>query len=312
MGLERYGCFFALLRAALHPGDGPFCPGGADWQFIYDTAVRHCVQGVMYDAVKDLPAGSGVSPVLAAGWLSDALQAERDYARIREVSGRLAALWKAAGVDAQVLKGLECARFYPVPEHRINGDIDWWMRGEESWNRALEVLKDKGIQWSVDSDGDLCYEVDGVVVEHHRSGFVEDSPEAELLFLAEHVFHHAAVSGVGLRQLCDYAMALERLEGKYDREHYLALASSAGLSGWVRLLESALSVVREVDCPPCCLGSRVRTLLELVMDDGNFGLGRGKRFRYIFRRLYAVGLSAPVRFAGRWVGLAVGRIKRIV
>lgn len=312
MGLDRYGFFFELLRAALHPGDGCPCPGGADWQFVYDTAVRHCVQGVTYDAVKDLPAGSGVSPVLAARWLSDALQAERDYAHIREVSGRLASLWKAAGVDAQVLKGLECARFYPVPEHRINGDIDWWIRGEESWGRALEALKDKGVRWSVDSDGDVCYEVDGVVVEHHRRGFVEDSPEAGLLFLSEHVFHHAAVSGVGLRQLCDYAMALERLEGKYDREHYLALASSTGLRGWVHLLESALAVLREGGCPPDRLGGRARAFLELVMDDGNFGLGRGRRFRYFFRRLYAVGLSAPVRFAGRWAGLAVGRIKRIV
>lgn len=118
-----------------------------------------------------------------------------------------------------------------------------------------------GVRWSVDSDGDVCYEVDGVVVEHHRRGFVEDSPEA-------------------------------------------------GLRGWVRLLESALAVLREGGCPPDRLGGRARAFLKLVMDDGNFG--RGRRFRYFFRRLYAVGLSAPVRFAGRWAGLAVGRIKRIV
>ena len=305
--------FFSLLRKALVPGGGEVDVAGADWDMIFSTACRHSVQAVMFDAVRDLPAGSGLSPLLAARWLMEAGEAEKEYGRIKSVVEAQRAVWESRGIDAVLLKGLESAKYYPVPEHRINGDIDWWMRGRESWDSALGWLGEEGIGWKRDSDGDISYEYSGVLVEHHRKGFAGEGPEAELLYLAEHVFHHAAVSGVGLRQVCDYAMALRYFDGTFDRDRYVSLAASRGFAGWVRLLDAAVALIMDGgEGLPAGLRRRAERLLALIMEDGNFGLDRKKRFGAFFTRAAAVGVSAPIRFILRWGGLGVGRLKRIL
>ena len=300
--------FFVLLRDALHPGKEALKLHNPDWEGIYRTACRHCVQGIMFDAVQRLPSGSGLTPSLAAMWLRDAMKAESEYERIKSLVAVQSAVWKELGIDAVLLKGLESARYYPVPSHRINGDIDWWMKSGKDWNLALDWLRREHIPWQKDSDGDIFYEKDGVVVEHHRKGLLSDGPEAELLFLAGHLFHHAAVSGVGLRHFCDYAMALEWYEGKYDRGLLDAMASSAGLHGWMVLLDGAVSAF--MTGSPA--GKKEDALLSLIMDDGNFGKDGGRRFGSFFRRAAVVGSAAPGPFVRRWVGLALGRMKRIL
>lgn len=300
--------FFILLRDALHPGKEVLNLHNPDWESIYRTASRHCVQGIMFDAVQRLPSGSGMTPTLAALWLRDAMKIESEYGRIKSLVAEQLAVWNELGIDAVLLKGLNSAKYYPVPSHRVSGDIDWWMRSEKDWNMAMDWLRREHIAWQKDSDGDISYEKDGIIVEHHRKGLVADGPEAELLFLAGHLFHHVAVSGVGLRQLCDYAMALEWYEGKYDRKLLASMASAKGLSAWLRLLDSSVSSLMS----GTATGRKEEALLSLIMDDGNFGLEGGRRFRSFFRRARVVGTVAPGQFIGRWLGLAIGRMKRIL
>lgn len=302
-GLDRYAVFFSLLRKALVPeGDMPDV-SGADWEFIFSTAGRHFVRALLYDAVKVLPPGSGISPVLAAGWLVSAKEAENNYKKISGVVDFQRGIWSSKGIDAVLLKGLCCSRFYPVPEHRTSGDIDWWMRGRADWDAALEWLTEEGLRWETDSDGDISYAYAGMVVEHHRKGLSGDGPEAELLFLADHVFHHAAVSGVGLRQVCDYAMA---------RRYHGDIPLSGG-GGWVRLLDAVAAIIMDPGVSlPSGLRRRAESFLALVMEDGNFGLDRKNRFGQFFRRAAVVGVTAPGKFIARWLGLGVGRMKRIL
>ena len=300
--------FFVLLRDALHPGKEALELHNPDWGSIYRTACRHCVQGIMFDAVQRLPAGSGITPTLAAMWLRDAMKIESEYECIKALVAEQSAVWKELGIDAVLLKGLNSAKYYPVPSHRVSGDIDWWMRSGKDWNMALDWLRREQIAWQKDSDGDISYEKGGIIVEHHRKGLVADGPEAELLFLAGHLFHHAAVSGIGLRHFCDYAMALDWYEGKYDRKLLASMASARGLSAWLHLLDSTVYVFM-TGVPA---GKREDALLSLLMDDGNFGLEGGHRFRSFFRRAGVVGTVAPGQFAKRWLSLAIGRMKRIL
>ena len=297
----KYGHFLTVLRASLNRWPEPVRLEEADWEFVFDTACRHCMESVLFDYVKDLPADSGISPLLAAKWYSASIREEKNYAAVAAAVDGQRKEWREKGIDAVLLKGLECSAFYPVPEHRSFGDIDWWMRTETDWNKALDVLKGNGIRWRQDSDGDISYSLGNIPVEHHRRGPVEDSPEGTVLYLAEHVFHHAAVYGVGLRQICDYALASGNLP--IDGEKLFHMARKEGLDRWLGLLDNVTEVLMDGSNPD----RRTEAFLKLVLADGNFGEGRIslKRMVILFR-------SAPQKFFERWAGLAVGRIKRFL
>lgn len=308
--------FLTLLRCSLWGGAVPagFALDGEQWRTLYDLARRQSVHTVMFDVVKELPRSAGLPASLAASWLIGAQNAERNYARISAIVAKQRSTWTKRGIAAVLLKGLETAALYPVPEHRPIGDIDWYIP-DKDWDRAVGVLEDNRIEYRYDSDGDLGYVLGGVVVEHHRKGLVEESPEARLLLLNGHIFHHASVSGAGFRQLCDYALALNRYRGQYDEEKYRAMLKDEGLLRWSGLLHGLLE--RELgvspDCIPHCGSHKVSAkdidrLLDLVLSDGNFGLGKRRRYSGFWRRFLLFMGYAPSPFIKRWSGLAKGRI----
>lgn len=308
-GFEKYAPFLSLLSIAM---DGPrvdirFTEG--QWRDIYATACRQSVQGLLLDAVKTLPQGSGIGKGLLAEWLIAERGLEESYQKHSAIVAKQRGTWEKHGVDAVLLKGLTSAAFYPVPSHRVLGDIDWWMKTDRDWDNALEVLSSNGLAWEHDSDGDIHYELAGVVVEHHHDGLVEDGPVGELFLRNEHVLHHAMVMGVGMRQICDYAFALRSLEGQYDRDEYENVLRREGILKWTLVLEELVRGLQAGTCPES-LSKKARRLLVLVMEDGNMGLDKPNRFSGFFPRATLFLGLCPGKFIGRWCSLAVGRVKR--
>lgn len=298
--------FWRLLRCAIKgvPLTGGICLGTDDWEKIYSTACRQSVQGVMFSCIESLPPGSGLPQDLAAKWYADVRRIEDEYARQSAVASKQMSTWKKHGVDAVLLKGLSVAPFYPVPQRRVSGDIDWWMRTSSDWDKALEVLQANGLEWEMDSDGDIHYNLAGVVIEHHREGLVEDGPAGVLYLLNEHIMHHAMVFGVGLRQICDYALALQRYVGTEWEARYRRIVSERGMEKWTGVLDAAVDAL---------LGESVvaeNPLIDLVMLDGNMGLDKANRFSGFWKRASLFAKVAPGAFASRWFGLVVGRIKK--
>ncbi len=174
-------------------------------------------------------------------------------------------------------------------------------------DRAEEIIESKGIKVSRMPDGSLSYSWKGIEIEHHPSvvdlnsprlknwvktldndpGFVpsslagglwEPSPELNALLLNTHILKHAIGKGIGLRQMCDLAMAYHRMseeEKSAERgERIFSLYRQAGILKWSRLLHSFLVGViglpeeelpyseRDVDYAP---------LMTVVEEGGNFG-----------------------------------------
>lgn len=297
--LSEYKWFLALLRRSLGIApsreyswmkDLPVPELSAlQWEFVFNTAVRQGVVGIMYSAVKDLPVPSD----MARKWLLATQDIEQSYNLHQEIVRTQCRAWAKHGIDAVLLKGLESAKLYPSPELRTCGDIDWWIHDEGDWKKALKVLESNNISWEEDSDGDIHYMLGGVVVEHHRKGLEAEGPEGVLLLLCEHILHHAMVAGVGLKQVCDYIMALRYYEGHYDKNSYQALLASRGMEKWNRIL---------LRMP--------RNLLRMILSDGN--MGHDKKWRYsglVFRWIFFLHVC-PAAMIRRWWGLAVGRVKR--
>lgn len=308
--LDIYGPFFSLLASSLD-GTVPSClpSDPAGWMFIYETARRHAVHGVLFDVIEKLPAGSGIPEELAADWLMDVRKIEADNSRIEAVVGKQRAAWARHGIDAVLVKGLETAAFYPNPAHRAIGDIDWWMKSSDDWNKALEVVGNNGLEWRTDSDGDISYELGGVMVEHHRKGLEAERPEGVLLMLNEHILHHAMVFGAGMRQLYDYAAALKYYEGRYDRAVYASLLKERHMARWTAVLHSALAEAGLYGTDSMRSADGLR-LLRLVMEDGNLGMDKSRRTSGFFRRVVLMLRIAPACLLGRWAALAGGRLKK--
>lgn len=307
--LDIYGPFFSLLASSLDGNVPPSLPAdAAGWWFVYETARRHAVHGVLFDVIEKLPAGSGIPEELAADWLMDVRKIEADNSCIEAVVGKQKEAWARHGIDAVLLKGLETAAYYPCPAHRAIGDIDWWMKSSNDWDKALDVVGNNGLKWRTDSDGDISYELGGVMVEHHRKGLEAEGPEGVLLMLNEHILHHAMVFGAGMRQLYDYAAALKYYEGRYDRAVYASLLEERHITRWTAVLHSALAEAGlygtdGIRCADC------RRLLGLVMEDGNLGMDKSRRSSGLLRRATLLLRIAPARLLSRWAALARGRIK---
>lgn len=317
--MNTYPPLASLLKTALwngKPDASVLAPlSVVDWEKLYDSAVRQTVGGVVFDAVSEwsLDARCTIPPALYARWHADVVAIEKSNAHIGSVVEKQTAAWKRHGVSAILLKGPRCARFYPKPERRSSGDIDWYFPDGASWTKALQVVRDNGLKCSVDSDGDVSYTLAGVVVEHHRNGPEGDGPEAELAFLVGHVFNHFSTSGVGLRQLCDLALALTALEGEFDGESLYHLLKERGMDCFFALV--CAFMVRDLGLEPGYDDESVRqkdvdSFRALLLADGNFGLGKKVRFSGFCRRTGLCIRYAPVAFSKRWSGLACGRLKR--
>ena len=186
----------------------------AQWEELHRLAQRQGVLALVYDGLcTSFPSASDISAAidmmsveLAARWATEVLENERGYERMASVIELQRRAWEKRGLEAVLQKGHSVAAYYPVPEHRSCGDIDWYFSRREDFRKACCVAQENGLELKWDSDGDVSYTLSGMVVEHHRKGMPQDTPEQMLLMLEDHVLKHAMVMGVGLKQVCDVAI----------------------------------------------------------------------------------------------------------
>lgn len=302
--------FFKLLRESLFGYDaGEIALSENEWIALYLTARRQACQAVVYDAA----AKYSMPGLLRERWAEDVLKIENRNARIKKVAEKQMAAWERRGIGAVELKGQAVAALYPRPEHRICGDIDWWFPREGDWEKALDAAHENKCVTKVDSDGDVHYLLATVMVEHHRNGFRENTPEGRIAFLCWHIAKHAMVFGVGMRQVCDYALTVKKYDATYDRAKVAGFCHDMRLGRFLPILNRAVEILFAPEpktCEDVRLERRARKFIDLVMTDGNFGHDRKHMVKGFFMRLAFFLDCAPRAFFGRWGQLISGRIRR--
>lgn len=308
------------------------------WKDLYTFAESHTLVGILYDALNALPEDNDAPPELLLTWVVAVQRIEDAYARHSKIVGMQRAAWEKRGLKALLLKGLDSAAMYIVPEHRSCGDIDWYFGSDDDWSAANAIAAGNGCKLETDSDGDVHYLLSGVVVEHHRrwndassararrvmDALPPEKPEAQLLMRNVHILKHVMVGGIGLRQFCDLALAYRYYDGQYDPARLVELLEKAGLAKWNRLLNAFLAKVLEceyIDKENKLPEADLEWLVETVFDDGNFGKSRqgagGKARRGAFA-LFRSAMSrsllflryAPREYIARINSLVIGRMKR--
>lgn len=312
---KGYRALTCLLRAGLWQESsweaGIFPLDKTEWENLYVRAGKQAVLGIVWDGICLLPKEWCPSRQLLAKWLLTMERMTERFVAMEERMAEQAKEWDRRGLTAVLLKGHGVADMYPHPAHRTCGDIDWYFPKQQDWETVLHWAEERGEKPETDSDGDVHYTWKDTVVEHHRhwehlsnpsgrkflkkleqeegyevwKGMTVLAPLPNLVLLNTHILKHALVLGVGMRQLCDLAMAYRYYEGRYEGQKLKRVWEQLGLLKWTALIHTAL--VEVIGMPirylPYPLENRERTgpLMQQIWKDGNFGMYRDENQPYI-------------------------------
>lgn len=286
-GIKTQEAFFAFLRLALFdlPLPEGFSLSDKQWGEILEMAEKQQVVGIVSRAVSRLDPSIEVPESILFRLMVAADGIRRQSRKVLTLSRTLVAEMAEAGLHPIIMKGPSVAAFYPEPELRTAGDIDLFLP-EEDFQLAADMAGRRGLSVEISPDGSVLYTRDGIVIDLHRCYFdlhvqaealpPVPSAEATLLMLSSHILKHCLGPGIGMRQLCDIALAYRALP--YDRERLLAYFRESKTLRWNRLLAAFLAEVLGAD-PGLFPGERIRTrpLRRIVLRSGGFGRGSNSR-----------------------------------
>ena len=237
--LKQQKIFFDFLRFCI--GSAKEIPDSlkeADWKELYAIAKKQCLEGVLFDGIKKLPAEHvEMEKELLLRWMAESQMLEKANVRLNDAAIHVSEWFRKKGFRTCILKGQGNALMYPNPYSRTPGDIDIWVEGEDK--RVISFVR------SISPHEKACYHhiefpsYKGVEVEvHYRPSFLlcfwnnrklqkyyervkEEqfshrvmlgeqgeiaipTVEFNLIFQLTHIYAHLMNEGIGLRQLVDY------------------------------------------------------------------------------------------------------------
>lgn len=301
--------FFSLLRTGLwgrHPEAGCFPDlSSAEWKEVLSMADRQTVSGVTFCALETLPEVRPPHDV-AAAWAAKAEITEQRNLKMNSAIGNLYSYFSSHGLFPVLQKGQGIASLYRRPLSRECGDIDFWFRDAEAKKKADDMIRGKGINVQDRPDGSSCYMSGGFIVEHHLrlydiyNPFVQryvrklserlaleetgipggrvltPAPEHNLLMLYSHVLKHCIGRGVGMRQLCDIAVACHAYRDRIDGNLFMDMCRRVGITRWIAMMNSFMTGYLGLpkSSLPCeTVKTDAGRLLDIVLSGGNFGQG---------------------------------------
>ena len=309
---------FPLLRAAIYekaPEEFPVLDKG-QWESLIATARQQTVTGLLFQGVSLLPEGYPLPEDIMFTLVAEAGRIRARSRKVASVAMALMEKYRSWGLHPVVMKGPAVARFYPDPLLRESGDIDMYFCHDE-FKRAVE-LSGKTVKVG---DGSPHFKSDGIDIDLHSRYFDVHcrnlpeipSPQAMLLMLSSHILKHAMGPGIGLRQLCDLAMAYRRLE--VPAGEVRKCFADAGLEKWNILL---FSFLEDNLCAESLYDKTVPTapLMQIISGGGNFGHYAIKRDKVLKAkplrrkidtvRRYIVRLPFSLRYAPRELFHSIG------
>ena len=325
--------FFSLLRSGLRGGapDPALFPADTDWEALYALAFEQPVVCLVTDGIHHLeaeclpPQEETLDP-----FLGDVMFTETRNGQLNRVLPKLAKVLE--GLRVVVVKGQPLGLNYPDPLRRQPGDIDLLLPPED-YARAKEILVPKASKVEdevaeilhiglffgsieVELHGTLSTlmsrSLDGKLKTLQERMFQKGTttcqiegypvPVPDLNFSAVYVFvhflHHYWSGGIGLRQIIDWALLLERHHPEIDMAR---LRSDIEFLGMTRLWHAFLAfagtyfgtpaeVLEAVSWKPVRSGRRQERMWRFIRRSGNFGKNqerpRGEE-SYLVRKIHS-------------------------
>lgn len=305
--------FLALVRSGLWnvPADpAPFRGmNAADWEEVYRFARTQALLAITFDGIAGLPPEVRPPRPLYLQWATLVARIEQANRHLNSALPELFHSYREAGLHPVLLKGQANAAHYLNPLHRQCGDIDIYI-GKEGQTTANRLLLHRGAQPEGEaSDKHTSYSLHGIHIENHRILLRMNNPSADryfqhlvkewypqqaetkeidgcpvslppptfnALYVFMHAFLHFLNSGIGLRQVCDWARLMATRQDDIDKtllEQHLrkmGLTHAAKAFGYI--------AVRHLGLPEHALPFSIEgmehageALLDDIFATGNFG-----------------------------------------
>lgn len=218
---------------------------GMDWRILLATAHEHAVCPLLYSGMGKL----GYADSAAFDFVERLAVRSTVYSdRMAKTQKEIIDLMNENGIRCAVLKGTSVAAFYRHPEVRMTGDIDILIDGE-NMDACARALQSAGYDFEGRSDIHANFRKGRAAVEIHErvtrypgtpkgeyaENFMKDAlnhlkphaigenvfpmltDEWQLVSLISHTERHMGAGGIGLRQLCDWAVAVSNVDaGRTD------------------------------------------------------------------------------------------------
>lgn len=300
--------FYSLLHYSLYGGNAPRLSARPDWAAILRQARRQTVMGLIAEAIGNLPPDKQPPEEMIQKMRIFMIRNIHQHGQLNARIGEVCTHLRAHGIDGVVLKGQGVAGYYQKPETRQCGDIDLYI-GLDRFEQALRLCVDRwqdGKQDNQQTYKHYGFDIGDIEVELHREAAICQrfwkrkafrAWQREMLgdpsrlrkaplpdggwyyvpgveFDAVYIFYHMLVhftvgEGVGLRQLCDWAMVLDRAEAEGLMPAVEARVRGFGLQRpWSILLEVARKATGDSTRP---LSKRAARLEAIILEGGNFG-----------------------------------------
>lgn len=303
--LNNTNCvLLGLLKRALFGEPFSFAEEDLDWAALLKDAKAQAVQLLLYDCLTAAERAS-MPQGIEERWRLSALQVFRKNITLAHEQEEILQTFRDVHIDCSVLKGSTCAKNYPKSELRCAGDIDLVVAKKDirQAQALLEsngyVVKGKKCPWHIAMCRDnviveLHFEPaglpDGKIGEELKQYFrtlprLDGCQEAVALLL--HKLNHIRNGGLGLRQLCDWALFVKE---QIDADVWKALEPQLRKFG---LLQFAKVVTRlcvdylglDRAYAPWCMDTErdvVLALLEDILQTGNFGCKENRYGQHLF------------------------------
>ena len=237
--MENY--LFELLRSELWGTGLSFSQlSHTEFEELMEMAGEQTVTGLVGDCL--IKNNIKLEREDALGLYAKMKAIEKANARVNENLVSFVNFMERKGIDYIIVKGQVAGSFYPNPDARMSGDVDLYFVGENYEKIKSLVEQRLGKQLSKLSDWKhVEFEVNGVIFElqyklsrlatrKHQAYWDQMIDNAILegtytvmingkeintlsatynaMYIFVHLFYHMTASGVGLRQLCDWAMII--------------------------------------------------------------------------------------------------------
>ncbi len=260
--------FLSLLRSGLYGTPIPEAelPDHIDWEAILRLSKKHVVTGIIIDSIQYLPEHLRPTGKIALKMNKFALGLIQANLILDKTIARLVTTLADNGIRGVLLKGQGVARYYRQPQMRQTGDIDFYV-GKGQYDKAVavctsELASDKDKVHA--SKKHFNFTMNGVEVELHRMAAIIYSPfknrrfqqwiikeledprnlrtlrlgdtdvylpsyDFDALYIFYHAWFHFIFGGIGLRQLCDWAMIFQTHADDIDKDTLIRNLASFGL-----------------------------------------------------------------------------------
>lgn len=305
---DSHTAFLSALRSFVQ-GTPPRELTEAQLREVLELARIHSVYGILCYVYMKNP--EGIPPAILPALRQQCYTELAVYAERAQQMKVLAEALDNEGIDCLLFKGFVVREYYPVPELRTFGDIDFVIRQEDR-EKSDALMKKLGYQPKENWEpvyayvkGSEFYEVHTNVMEvdvsdaadyveyyshiwEHtqpsmvveKSHALEFKPEFHFLYLLTHIAKHISASGAGIRMYLDIAFFIrhfgETLDWKWVLEELKKLHMDAFANMVFTVVERWFGVAGPVECKAISQQT-LDDFLAFTLEGGVYGfVGRDK------------------------------------